>query len=51
MVETEFAVVSIVSLVSFRCFDGSGGLAPVFGWFQQFRWFSFGVSGFSTRPI
>ncbi|XP_068692054.1 uncharacterized protein [Montipora foliosa] len=34
--------VSVVSLVSFRCFDGSFGFVPVF------RWFRFGVSGFST---
>ena len=30
IVETEFAAVSIVLLVSFWCFDGSGGFVPVF---------------------
>ena len=30
MVETEFAAASIVLLVSFRCFDGSGGFVSVF---------------------
>ena len=39
MVETEFAAVSIVLLVSFRCFDGSGSFVPVFPWFRPFRWF------------
>ena len=46
MVETEFAAVSIVLLVSFRCFDGSGGFVPVFRWFRPFWWFRFGFSGF-----
>ena len=37
MVETEFAAVSIVSLVSFRCLDGSSGFIPVFRWFRRFQ--------------
>ena len=39
------SVVSLVSLLSFRCF---GGFVPVF---RRFRWFRFGVSGFSTCPF
>ena len=29
--------VSVVALVSFRCFDGSVGFVPVFRWFRWFR--------------
>ena len=55
-----FIAVSVVSLVSFRCF---GGFVSVFHWFRwfcfsvslvsvvSFRWFRFGVSGFSTCLI
>ena len=50
MMETEFAAVSIVLLISFRCFDGSGGFVPVFRWFRLFRLFRFGVPGFNTCP-
>ena len=31
--------VSVVSQVSFRCFDGSVGFVPVFRWFRRFRLF------------
>ena len=43
--------VSILSLISFRCFDGSGGFIPVFRWFRPSRLFRFGVSGFSTCHV
>ena len=55
-----FIAVSVVSLVSFRCFGGCGGFVSVFRWCRWFRfgvslvsvvsfwWFRFGVSGFST---
>ena len=35
MVETEFAAVSIVLLVSFRCFDCAGGFVPMFRHFGR----------------
>ena len=44
MVETEFAAVLIVLLVSFRCFDGSASFVPVFQWFRPFRWFLYQIT-------
>ena len=45
MVETELVAVSIVSLVSFWCFDGSGGFVALFRWFR-----SGGLLSFEAGP-